>query len=206
MYDEILNLRSNFQCISKHNNNFPIKSNEVYYTKEVLIIRDEQLNAITDFNNMFIIPFITILSNNENYTYLAYKYNNSDNDSNDDSDTDTDKNIKKTFTLKTYSHFKEKIELIFQTAHKAENDIIIFNDFGCLIDELPINDIIDIFNLCILKYGHLFKQIIFALNVYTQKGEEIFNIFNNKILKPQDIVLDNNTEDEEIINMLKIIK
>ena len=205
VYDEILNMRTNFHCISKQNNNFPPKNEEVIYTPQVMVIRDELLNV--SINNIFTVSFISITSKKSDYEILAYKDDNSDDDNNDDnneeSSIDTEnsdniinktKNIKLILSVNTYLNFKNKLELIFQTAHFAGNKVIIFNDFGCIADELPVDDIINIFNSCILNYGHLFKQIVFAIYVRTPVEQFVYDTFLDKIFKPQDVI---NTDDNE---------
>lgn len=207
VYDEILNMRTNFHCISKQNNNFPPKDDEVIYTPQVMVIRDELLNVA--INNIFTVSFITITSKKNTYEILAYKEKDNGNSNNSDSESessletenseniiDKTKNIKLIFSVNTYINFKNKIELIFQTAHFAGNNVIIFNDFGCIADELPIDDIINIFNSCILNYGHLFKQIVFAIFVRTPNEQLVYDTFLEKIFKPQDVI--NNDHEEDI--------
>ena len=202
VYDELLNLRTNFQCISKQNNNFPPKENEVIYTPQVMVIRDETLNLIQNYSNIFKVSFITLLSKPESYKILQYyesKDNSENSEDSDESDTESDKNkeIKNILSAETYLHYKSRIELILQTAHYANNQVIIFNDFGCLTDKIPVDDFVEIFNSCILKYGHLFNQIVFAINVRTP-AEQLFyeNILNN-IIKPQEIIKQDSPEDQE---------
>lgn len=196
VYDEILNLRTNFQTISRQNNNFPPKDNEVIYTPQVLVMRDEMLNQS---QNLFKVSFITITSKPEEYHILSYNENESDNDSNNTSDSENEskeKNIR-IFSAETYLLFKTKIELIFQTAHYAGNQVVIFNDFGCIQDNLPEDDFIDIMNSSILKYGHLFKEIIFAIPVRTPKEQILYEKFMEKMIKPQNIIGDDNEEDKQ---------
>lgn len=201
VYDEILNLRTNFQCISRQNNNFPPKDNEVIYTPQVMVIRDELLNYT---QNIFKVAFITITSKPETYKILPYR---------EDIDTDLDsedskvaiEKIKTIMSVDTYMLFKNKIELIFQTAHYAGNNVIIFGDFGCIQDKLPIEDIIDIFNSNIFKYGHLFKEIVFAINVRLPKEQQLYEQFCDKIIKPQNIIIDDevdNQNDELLANII----
>lgn len=194
VYDEILNMRTNFQCISRQNNNFPPKEGEVIYTPQVMVIRDEMLNV--SLNNLFTVSFITAISKKSDYQILAFKEkDNSESSSSEKSDDD--KNIRTIFSVDTYISFKNKVELIFQTAHFAGNNVIIFNDFGCLIDELPVDNVIDIFNSCILKYGHLFKQIIFAIFVRTPIEQALHDKFFERIFKPQDVLNNENEEDKK---------
>jgi hypothetical protein len=199
VYDEILNLRTNFQTISRQNNNFPPKENEVIYTPQVIVMRDEMLNQTQNF---FKVSFITITSKLEECQILSY--NETETDSNTDSNTDTDneksqlevKNVR-IFSAETYLLFKTKIEVIFQTAHYAGNQVVIFNDFGCIQDNLPVDDFIDIMNSCILKYGHLFKEIIFAIPVRTPKEQLLYEQFMEKMIKPQNIICEDNEDDKQ---------
>ena len=199
VYDEILNLRTNFQCISRQNNNFPPKENEVIYTPQVMVIRDELLNVA--LNSIFTVSFLTVTSKKSDYEILAYKEKSDDESSDSDSEStenseDKD-NINTIFSVDTYLNFKNKLELVFQTAHFAGNNVLIFNDFGCIADELPIDDLIDIFNSCILKYGHLFKQIVFAIYVRTPLEQIVHDKFLEKIFKPQDVLNNENEEDKK---------
>ena len=190
VYDEILNLRSNYQTISKQNNNFPAKENESFYSPQVMIIRDELLNAA---KNIFNVSFITI-TRVDKYEFILDKKSEPE----------------KIFTVNTYIKLKLKIELIFQTAHTAKNPVIIFSDFGCLKDDLPVKQLVDIFNSCILDYGHCFKQIIFSLNVRTPQEQIIYNTFLEHILKPQDIInkdLEQDLEQDELLaNIINLSK
>jgi len=202
VYDEILNLRTNFQCISRQNNNFPPKDNEVIYTPQVMVLRDELLNPICNISNIFKVAFITITSRPEIYKILPYRESeNIESDSSSDSKIAIEK-IKTIMTVETYMIFKHKIELIFQTAHYAGNNVIIFNDFGIIKDKLPTEDIIDIFNICILKYGHLFKEVVFAFNVRLPKEHIIYEQFCDKIIKPQDIIIEDTQNDELLANII----
>jgi len=199
VYDEILNLRTNFQCISRQNNNFPPKENEVIYTPQVFVMRDEMLNPT---QNIFKVSFITITSKPEEYHILKYKEKEDKEESEDShtSESSSDKkskNVNRIFSAETYILFKSKIELILQTAHYAGNQVVIFNDFGCIHDDLPFDDFIDIMNSCILKYGHLFKEIIFAIPVRTQAEQLLYERLMEKLIKPQNIMVEDDENDKE---------
>lgn len=190
VYDEILNLRTNFQCISRQNNNFPPKENEVIYTPQVLVIRDEQLNYT---QKIFKVSFITITSKQEDYHILQYREGNDS-----DSENSSEKmDLVRVMSAETYLLIKSKLELIFQTAHYAGNQVVIFSDFGCLYDNLPIDDFIDVMNSCILKYGHLFKEIIFAIPVRTPKEQILYEKFMQNMIKPQNIGEDNEEDKQQ---------
>jgi hypothetical protein len=193
VYDEILNLRTNFQCISKQNNNFPPKENEVNYTPQVIVMRDETLNPSP---NIFKVSFITLTCKPESYTILKYLETDSDSEELETENSSLEQKLKKICSVDTYLNLKSKVELVFQTAHYGGNRVLILNDFGCVHDNIPIDDIIDIMNSCILKYGHLFKEIIFALNSRTHEEIEVYDQMLKNIIKPQDIInKDDNMED-----------
>lgn len=191
VYDEILNLRTNFQCISRQNNNFPPKENEIIYTPQVIVLRDEQLNAN---NNIFKVSFITINSNIDKIKILEYTEDD-DNTSEISNSSDIGKiKITKILSVKTYIYLKQKIELIFQTAHFAGNQVLILNDLGIVRDKIPYEDIIEILNNSILKYGHLFKEIVFALNSRTNEEQAFYDYIMKNLVIPQNII---NKDDEE---------
>jgi hypothetical protein len=80
----------------------------------------------------------------------------------------------------------EKLETVFQTAIVKCHKILIFSPYGIdEIDGLPVEDVIKMFNRCILKYGHKFNHII--LTIPPQYDKKIFENFNNKIIKPQEL-------------------
>ncbi len=200
VYDEILNLRTNFQCISRHNNNFPPKDNEVIYTPQVIVMRDESLQVQ---QNTYKVSFITMTNKPKKYQILKYLETTDSDDDDDEIDSENsslDRKLKKILSVESYLEFKSKLELIFQTAHFGGNQVLILNDLGCVHDNLPLEDIIYIINSCILKYGHLFKEIIIALNGKTQEENYVFDEMVEKIIKPQELI--NNEEDKLQDNLL----
>ena len=102
--------------------------------------------------------------------------------------------ITKILSVKTYIYLKQKIELIFQTAHFAGNQVLILNDLGIVRDKIPYEDIIEILNNSILKYGHLFKEIVFALNSRTNEEQAFYDYIMKNLVIPQNII---NKDDEE---------
>ncbi len=200
VYDEILNLRTNFQCISRQNNNFPPKENEVIYTPQVIVLRDEQLNPQM---NIYKVSFITINSNIDKLKILEFTEDD-DNISEISNSSDIGKvKITRILSVKTYVFLKQKLELIFQTAHFAGNQVLILNDLGIVKDKLPYEDIVELLNSCILKYGHLFKEIVFALNSRTNEEQTFYDYLINKIVIPQNII--NKDDDEEDKEQDKIL-
>lgn len=186
VYDEMLNLRSNFITITKHNND-SIRENEALYTPNVIIMRDENLNIINDY---FTVSFITLLGI-DNYEFVYTKQKN---------------NKKKLFNMETYIKIKSSLELIFQTAHVSGSQVLIFGNLGCSKHKLPCDQLIDIINFCILKYGHLYKQICFCHDVKTPEENIIYNMFLENIIKPQNLVEDIDEQDELLLNIISLQK
>ena len=50
---------------------------------------------------------------------------------------------------------------------------------------IPITELIEIINICILKYCTLFKFIIFAIPSNNVESKKIYDILSNSIIKPQ---------------------
>ena len=85
--------------------------------------------------------------------------------------------------LKTMDH----IELVFQAAIAGQNNVLILTPFGDNNDDNnPVEDVIKIYNYCIYKYGHYFKEIVIAIPAYYDT--DIYDIYNKKIIRPQDLV------------------
>lgn len=184
VYDELLYLRTNFQCISKQNNNyFPPKENEVIYTPRVIVMRDEMLNLNKD---IFEVSFITSTLKSPSYKILNYI---EETDISSSENIDEDK-VKKILSVDTYISVKTKIETILQTAYNANKKVVIFNDLLSILNDIPIDDLIDILNSCILKYAHLFKELVFGLTIKTPQDNVIYDMCFDKIIKPQNINLD----------------
>ena len=80
------------------------------------------------------------------------------------------------------------IECIFQTCITAKHNILILPPYGIDNKEIPIDDLILIYNYCIYKYGHRIKKIIVAIPQYFPIG--IFNYFNERIVSTQRLFSD----------------
>jgi hypothetical protein len=77
------------------------------------------------------------------------------------------------------------IECVFQTCITAKHNILILPPYGIIGNEIPIDDVILIYNHCIYKYGHRIKKIIIAVPPYFP--DYIFNCFNEKIVNTQSL-------------------
>ena len=158
MTDPLINVRTTFHSTLTANSLYPLKGSEVIYNKMLHVIRDNIMNI-----NDFVTVSLIVASS---------------------------KNIpKKQKTLKytEYLELREIIETVFQTAISGGNDVLILDDFGCKTTGIPENDIIDIFNIMILKYGYCFKFIVIAINLTDQTDFKKYALFDKEIIKPQNI-------------------
>ncbi len=184
-------MQTNTHSIIKQSNLYPPANNEVLYNKNILVIRDFNLNSL---QKPFFISQITLKLDKTNYDIMEYieVYNNSE---------------KKKYisTIESYILLKKEIELIFQTAilsSKNNKGILILTDHACnYLNTHIIDEIIEIYNLFIIKYGTYFSKIIIAITPLDENNEinkekvEMFNKFKNKILLPQNL-FDNENKDE----------
>ena len=96
------------------------------------------------------------------------------------------------------------IETVFQTAILGKNKVLLLPLFGLDDnDENPIDDIIQIYNYCILKYSHKFDNIIIYIPEYVPI--EAYDLFENSILKPINITKKIDQDYEHKKNHLTLI-
>lgn len=177
MNDDILNMRTNFHRTLNNIGLYPIKGAEVVYAPHVTVIRDESFN-IVNVPDMFKVGVIATAPLHE----PVLKDNN--------------------FSLNDYYVTKEIIEVIFQTAIVGNHNVLILTDFGCKSDKNPLKDIVEIFNMHILNYGHMFKYIVFAFHINEQTDLMYYTYYSKEIVKPQDLV---KPDDDESIQILSKI-
>lgn len=88
-----------------------------------------------------------------------------------------------------YKIISVQIDNLFQSAYKNNHDIIIFNDFDPNFFNIPVYQLIEIFNDLIDKWKFYFKKIIFSipsnekyLYLYNINYDKSFNvIFSNSL-------------------------
>lgn len=164
--DEMMNIRTSFnKTINPLNslNLFPLKDSEVIYAPIVYIIRNSNLQLI----------YPTQVCNISMITAPIKK---------------EPELMQNNLSTSDYILIKQTIETIFQTANAANNDVIILNDCGVISCNYPIDDIIDIINSCIYKYGHLFKFILIAIFANRQNAIGYCNKFDTSLIKPQTLL------------------
>ena len=173
--EESLFCRSNyFKTLNLETGLYPINKAECIYSPNVFICRNSNLNIHID---PFYISFIASAAIKE------------------------PKLIDNKFTKGDYDLTFKKIEVIFQVANFKKHDSLVLSSFGCGAYKNPKEEITEIFNNCIKKYGHLFKFIIFAIipkkdieNRYTLKNDNDdcnFIFFKNQINKKFDQIKTN---------------
>ena len=133
------------------------KQKFVIYTNPVSVIRDEQYNPLT-LDTLFKIGIITLCYQNTNELL--------DNDmlSND------------------FLTFQIYMDTVFQAAICGKHDVLLLPIFSNE-HNIPVNDQIKIYNVCIMKYSHKFKIIIICVPNY--ENYEIFEMVDSEIIKPQ---------------------
>lgn len=161
--DEYYALRTNLNIITKNNNPFPIKNTECTYNRFITVIRDDKMQPIQDKNNIYRFGLI-IAAPIFKPTLLS------------------DSEMSSTNFIQTLA----TIETVFQTAIAGGHNVLLLTPFGNTEDEVPPEDIVEIYNMCIFKYGHRFKKIIIGVPLWC--GEYLFDLFNKNIVRPQDII------------------
>jgi hypothetical protein len=174
--DEMIYLRTTFNTTVGNASPFPVKDSGCVYAPIVTVIRPKIPYNFLEHKLTFRFSMITTAPINKPNLR--------------DGKMDVTSLIKTCCTL----------ESVFQAAIAAHHTILILSPFGHYIDDNPINDIIYIYNYCIMKYGHKFKQIIFAIPSYYPK-ESIFDIYNSNIIRPQNLVYEIDVEyDKKMLN------
>ena len=168
-------LRSNFYKTINGRNLYPLNDGEITYAESVLIFRNEKYQEINDIFETSMITFSPI----KNPVLLGQYMLTND-----------------------YLGYQKSIEAIFQGAYIAGRDVIIFSDLGILSYGIPITELLEIVNICILKYCTLFKFIVFAISPKNQESKKIFDILSNSIVKPQQLneSAHNNIKEQQLNN------
>ena len=177
--DKTYVLRTNINAIFKFGNVFPLSESECAYTKLVTTIRDSKGNFLP-FNKLYGFSLISVCPLSKPELNGEYKMNSTD-----------------------YIKSLSIIESIFQTAIASNNKILILSLYGQHEeDQNPINDIIMIYNYCILKYSHKFTNIIIGVPEYMDT--DYFDTLNDNIMKPQEITkhVDQQFESKKMQNVL----
>ncbi len=173
--DEIINIRTTFSNSIGTNGVYPMKEDECVYSKIVTVIRPKNPATFLPYQQTFRTAVITAAPVTTDSLLSDNKMTMSD--------------LIKTRTI---------IECVFQTAISTRHTVLILSPFGHEEDNNPVEDIIKVYNYCILRYGHLFKKIIIGVPPHYPKG--IFHAYEKGIVKPTELVMpiDKKYEQEEL--------
>ena len=178
IYDENIILRSNYPYIVKKQPElFQIKNGQktVVYSNPITIIRDSNYNPL-HYDKVFKISVVTLCfeKQEEHLTEIISTVK------------PKDKNTKERKILSSVDMLTIQmyLENVFQVAICGYHDVILLpifsKEFG-----IPIEDQILVYNLCIMKFGHMFKAIIIC--VPPHENIELFEYMDKEIIKPQEI-------------------
>jgi hypothetical protein len=176
--DDTFNIRTNYNIMTKYINYFPLREAECVYTKYITVIRDHNLNPITDQQYLYRFSLITIAPINKPKLLDENRMLSSD-----------------------YLKMMTIIETIFQTAISGGNNVLILSAFGNTEDDVPQEDIVKIYNACIYKYSHRFIKIVIAIPIWY--GTYIYDLFNNDIVRPQFLEEEPDREISKVKNKYK---
>lgn len=181
MRDDIINIRTTFCVCPQKNGVFPLKEKQCAYTPLVTIIRPKNPKMAPPF-----LPW-TMLYRTALISAAPVKQ---------------DKVIKK-FSSKDFMTTLENIECAFQCAIGNNHQVLILTPFGSKEDNNPDGDIIKIYNYCIMKYSHKFKNITIAIPPHFEK--EVFETYAEEIINPVNLIkiIDDKYEAIENERMMK---
>lgn len=148
-------LRTNFYKSTY--NLYPLKDGEITYS-QVLVFRNETHELIKNTYNISVITF----SPTKNPHLINSNMNSHD-----------------------YIIYQQNIESIFQGAYLMKHDSVILSDLGCINYGIPVDDVIEILNICVLKYCSLFKFIIICIQPKSHIDMNIVSKMTKDIIRPQ---------------------
>ena len=143
--EEELFRRTNY-FMSLTQNLYPLKELDGIYTKNVYILKDDNYNQITPYQ----CSFIAVAGLRKPYLKNG-NYNS------------IDREI-----------MKKKIEMIFKCAIFYGHTNIVLGALGCGVFANPPEEVADIFNETIKKYGKCFDNIYFAIKSIRDNNYDIF--------------------------------
>jgi hypothetical protein len=163
--DEIINLRTTFNSSIGTSPPFPLREDECVYMKSITVIRPKNVHGFFGFQQSYRTALITTSPLKINKLLPENRMKSTD--------------FIKTCTI---------LESVFQVAICKNHPVLLLTPFGHQEDNNPVDDIIKIYNYCILKYGHYFKTIIIGIPPHYPRT--VFQNYEKNILKPNEIVLE----------------
>lgn len=161
--DELINIRTTFNNTIGTNSVFPMKEDECVYSKIVTVIRPKYPMSFLPYPQTYRFGLITA---------APIKVE----------DLLSENRMKANDYVRTCTI----LECVFQTAISTRHMTLVLPPFGHEDDGNPVDDIIKIYNYCILKYGHMFQKIIIGVPPYYPKG--IFEAYKQGIINPMELV------------------
>jgi hypothetical protein len=177
MRDEMMNIRTTFCANPMKSGIFPIREKYCVHTPYVNVIRPKDPRSLLAWKLCYRVGFITACPIQQNGP--VKKFSSSD--------------YVKTCTI---------IENVFQIAIGLGHQVLILTPFGHEEDNNPIDDIIKIYNFCIMKYGHKFKSIIIAIPPFYPKN--LYTMYMQGIVKPNELVQEIDNKYDGLIIQKKI--
>lgn len=171
--DEMINLRTSFNNTIGTQSPFPVNNTECIYAKSVVTIRPKN-------------PMMGFLPYPQTFRFAMISASPIKNPKMLDDERMCSAEFVKTCSI---------IECIFQTAIAGFHPVLILTPFGHDEDENPIDDIVKIYNYCIFKYGHRFRNIIIAVPPFCPK--EMFEKYN-QVVRPQNLTADIDSKYDKI--------
>ena len=183
IYDPNIFLRTNYGHLIKKNSNIFLSKNDtdVIYTKNVTIIRDGNYKFM-GLHNVVLMGVVMLFPPND-IQFIKNKEN------------------KHVLNSTTFLKLQMIIESAFQLCICDTYSVVVVSIYP--IENIPIDDQLLIYNYCILKYGHKFKNIIFGIQT---NDIQMFNYIDSNMMKPQDITkdIDSKYETEIMKNKFKL--
>ncbi|VBB17778.1 hypothetical protein YASMINEVIRUS_241 [Yasminevirus sp. GU-2018] len=174
IYDENIILRSNYPyVIKKQPELFQTKDGQkmVVYSNPISVIRDANYNPL-HYDLVFKVGVITLCYERQKDLLTEVE------------EKDKKKIEKKMLSSADLLTFQIYLENVFQAAICGYHNIMLLPIFGREFG-IPVEDQILMYNLCIMKFGHMFKAIIICIPPYEDKG--LFEYMDKEILKPQEM-------------------
>ena len=147
-------LRSNYYK-TINPDHFPLKYGEITYAKRIFVFRNDKYDIAEHKFGIATITYPTLIR---------------------------PKLLLNNLKTNDYILFQQSIETVFQCASICKHDVLLLSDMGSISLGIPIDDIIEILNICILKYCGIFKFIIIGI-----ANENHHKIMNSKIIKPHSL-------------------
>jgi hypothetical protein len=170
--DETIMLRSNYPYIIKKQPelfNSKEKQRGVVYSNPITVIRDANFNPL-HYDSLFKVGVITLCyTKQDELLKQTSKDNNTPNEM---------------LSSHDLLMFHMYIENAFQAAICGYHDVLLLQLIGA-DQQIPINDQIMIYNMCIMKFSHMFKAIIICVPKF--EGNDVFEYVDTHITKPQEI-------------------